>query len=302
MAIFDTITKKQIQTHPMDFVNYCLGFEQHDIVFVEHITPEQPNIEMHQADSVIKVILNGEEVLVHFEFQTNDSYDPEMNLRMAGYITRLIETYRMPVYSNVIYLRPDAGKNDLGYYEQNIKGHRVFVEYQVMRLIEMDGQQILDAKHAGLIPFTPLMKHPDDVDEEQWLRRCIQVADSIDVHDKAAYFAGLAVLGNLKYEHRTILDIIVEETMQESPLVEYLTEKATAEARQQGIQQGIKTRALEDILEVLELRLEPEAVNAFKPVLDEIDDLDRLNQLHRAAILANTPEDFQQALESNGSK
>ena len=39
---------------------------------------------------VIKVKLNGKEVLVHFEFQTTDSYVPEMSLRMAGYIIRLI--------------------------------------------------------------------------------------------------------------------------------------------------------------------------------------------------------------------
>ncbi|MCY4401175.1 MAG: hypothetical protein OXD54_01205 [Candidatus Poribacteria bacterium] len=142
------------------------------------------------------------------------------------------------------------------------------------------------------------MKRLADVDAEQWLRRCVQVSDTVEVPDKPAYFAGKAVIGNLVYEHQMIIDIISEETMHESPLVEYLTEKATAEALQQGIQQGIKTRALEDILEVLELRLELEAANAFKPVLDAIDDLDRLKQLHRAAILANTPEDFQQALKS----
>ncbi len=116
--------------------------------------------------------------------------------------------------------------------------------------------------------------------------------------DKAAYFAGIAVLGNLAYEHQTILDIISEETMHESPLVQYLTEKATAEALQQGIQQGVKERALEDILEVLQLRLQPDAANSFKPELDAIDDLQRLKQLHRSAILANTPEDFREALES----
>lgn len=43
-----------------------------------------------------------------------------MAIRMAGYIIRLIETYQIPVYSNVIYLRPDAGRRDLGYYEQGI--------------------------------------------------------------------------------------------------------------------------------------------------------------------------------------
>ena len=112
----------------MDFVNYCLNFEQDDVTFLELVIPEQPTVEMHQADIVIKVELNGKEVLVHFEFQTTDSYDPEMSLRMAGYIVRLIETYRLPVYSSVIYLRPDAGRRDRGIYEQNIAGHQIFIE------------------------------------------------------------------------------------------------------------------------------------------------------------------------------
>ncbi len=304
MAIFDTITKSQVQTHPMDFVNYCLGFEQNNVTFVELVTPEQPTIEMHQADILIKVQINDQAVLVHIEFQTTDSHDPEMSLRMAGYIIRLIETYRMPVYSSVIYLRPDAGRRDLGHYEQRITGHQVYVEYQVFRLIEMDGQQILDTKSVGLIPFTPLMRRPADMDAEQWLRHCIQVADSIEVPDKPAYLAGMAVLGNLVYEHHLILDIISEVTMHESTLVQYLTEEAHQQGIQQGIvegiQHGVKTRALEDILEVLELRLQPDSAHAFKPELETIDDLDRLKQLHRAAVLAETPEDFRKALESNG--
>ena len=84
MAIFDTVTKTQTHTHPMDFVNYCLNFEQDDVTFVKLIIPEQPTVEMHQADMVIEVELNGKAVLVHFEFQTTDSYDPEMSLRMRA--------------------------------------------------------------------------------------------------------------------------------------------------------------------------------------------------------------------------
>ena len=295
MAIFDTITKTQAQIHPMDFVNYCLNFEQDDVTFVELITPEQPTVEMPQADIVIKVRLNGQEILAHFEFQTTDSYDPGMALRMAGYIIRLLETYRLPVYSSVIYLRPDAGRRDPGVYEQRITGHQVFIEYQVFRLIEMDGQQILDAKPAGLLPFTPLMKRPVDVDAEEWLRRCVQTADSVDIPNKPAYLGTLAVLGNLVYESEMISHIIEEETMHQPTIIEYWTEKATAEARQQGIRE----RALEDILEVLALRLQPDAARTFKPALEAIDDLQRLKQLFRAAILADSLEDFQQALESN---
>lgn len=300
MAIFDTVTKTQAQTHPMDFVNYCLNFEQDDVTFVGLVVPEQPTVEMHEADIVIKVELNGKEVLVHFEFQTADSYDPEMSIRMAGYIIRLIETYRLPVYSSVIYLRPDAGRRDRGVYEQNIAGHQIVIEYKVFRLIEMDGQQILDVKPTGLLPFTPLMKRPVGVDAEDWLRLCVQTADSVDVPNKAAYLGTLAVLGNLVYEPETISNIILEETMQQPNIVEYWTEKAAAEAHQQGLEQGMKERAREDILEALELRLQPDAAQNFRPILDAIEDAQRLKQLHRAAILAESTEDFQRALESNG--
>ena len=296
MAIFDTVTKTQAQTHPMDFVNYCLNFGQDDVTFVELIVPEQPTVEMHEADIVIKVELNGKEILVHFEFQTTDSYNPEMSMRMAGYIVRLIETYRLPVYSSVIYLRPDAGRRDQGVYEQNIAGHQIFIEYKVFRLIEMDGQQILDVKPTGLLPFTPLMKRPVGVDAKDWLRRCVQTADSVDVPNKAVYLGTLAVLGNLVYEPETISNIILEETMQQPNIVEYWTEKATAEARQQGARESTRKH----ILEALALRLQFDTAHTFKPALEAIDDLQRLEQLHRAAILSESAEDFQRALESNG--
>ena len=88
--------------------------------------------------------------------------------------------------------------------------------------------------------------------------------------------------------------------MQQPNIIEYWTEKATAEAHQQGLEQGMKERAREDILDVLEIRLQPDAARAFKPVLETIGDSERLKQLHRAAILAESPEDFRRALASNG--
>ena len=297
MASFDTASKKQVETNPQDFVNLCFKFGLEDITVLEIITPEQPTIEMHQADTLIKALRDDQAVLVHFEFQTTDSYDPEMPLRMAGYIIRAIEVYRLPVYSNVIYLRPDAGNNDPGKFEQNLERHNISIEYQVFRLIEMDGQEILDSKPVGLIPFTPLMKRPVDMDAEQWLRRCVQTADSIDVSSKPEYLGSLAVLGNLVYDSETILEIISEETMQQPSIVEYVA----PQAREQGIQQGARETTRKHILEVLTLRLQPNVAETLKPTLEAIDDLQRLEQLHRAAILAESLEDFMQALDENSA-
>ena len=299
MASFDAASKKQVETNPKDFVHLCFKFGLTDITVLEIVTPEQPTVEMHQADILIKALYDGREVLVHFEFQTTDSYDPEMPLRMAGYIIRAIEVHRLPVYSNVVYLRPDAGRNDPGKFEQNLENHNISIEYQVFRLIEIDGQEILDLKSVGLIPFTPLMKRPADVDSEQWLRRCVQAADSIDVVNKPEYLGSLAVLGNLVYDSQMILDIISEETMQQPPIVEYVAPQAREQGIQQGIQQGALQTTRKHILEALTLRLQFDAAQTFKSTLDAIDDLQRLEQLHRAAILAETLEDFTQALDEN---
>ena len=59
-----------------------------------------------------------------------------MPRRMAGYIGRAIEHHGLPIYSNVIYLRPNAGKTDPGFYEQALRGYRVVIQYNVIRLEE----------------------------------------------------------------------------------------------------------------------------------------------------------------------
>ncbi len=292
MAIFDSTSKKQAQENPLDFVRLCFNLRNlavEDLTDVEVISPEIPDVVMHQADVLIKVKFRGKYVLVHIEFQTADSFDPPMALRMAVYILLLIETYRMDVYSTVVYLRPDAGRNDPGKFEQNLPGNQVLVEYEVVRLAEMDGQPILDAKTTGLIPFTPLMKRPADVDKDEWLRRCIQTADSLEVPDKLAYLGGMAMLGNLDYEKEQILEMIRRHTMHESDLYQHVGAHVLREGRR------------EDILQVLEIRLQPEEAQRFKPSLEGIEDLEYLSKLLRAAVLAGSPDDFQKVLDEHSN-
>ena len=298
MTSFDTTSKKQVEINPKDFVHLCFEFEATDITVLEIITPEQPTIEMHQADSLIKTIYKGNEVLVHFEFQTTDSYDPEMSLRMAGYIMRAVEAYRLPVYSNVIYLRPDAGKNDPGRYEQNIEHHNISIEYRVFRLIDLDGQKILDSRVIGLIPFTPLMGHPKEIDADQWLRRCMQVANSLDVPNKAAYLGSLAILGNLVYDSQTIQDIL-EEIMQHAPIVEHMAPLAHEQGKAEGIEQGKaegieqgETKAKRDSVIKLLTHQFPDVSDVVVEAIHEIEEPSRLDTLFDQILSATSFEDI----------
>ena len=104
MADYDTISKDLIQTYPKDFIR--LTFGQDDVEVLDILDTEQNTVETRHTDSLIRVLLAGEEALIHTEFQTTD--DPSMPLRMAGYIIRAIERHDLPIYSSVIYLRRSA--------------------------------------------------------------------------------------------------------------------------------------------------------------------------------------------------
>ncbi len=294
MAEFDTIAKHLIHTYPADFARFALP--QDEVEVIDVIDTEQPTVEVHRADSLIRVQIGGEEALVHHEFQTTDS-NPPMPRRMAGYIGRSIEQHGLPIYSNVIYLRPNAGRTDPGHYLQERHGFRVLVQYQVIRLSDLDGQQMLDGGHVGWLPFAPLMERPAGVDAEAWLRQCIHRAQEMPLDEtiKANYLADLAMLSGLVYKSETIMTIISEATMYESSVVQYFTEKGIKQGIEQGIEQGIR----ESIQEVLELRFQPEAVRGLVARLGAINDVQRLKQLFRAALQVSSLEAFRPLLDES---
>ncbi|MDE0015768.1 MAG: hypothetical protein OXU51_06240 [Candidatus Poribacteria bacterium] len=57
----------------------------------------------------------------------------------------------------------------------------------------------------------------------------------------------------------------------------------------------------EYILETLKIQFGADAAQTFKPTLDKIDNLQRLNQLFHAAVRAARIEDFRRTLEAKRS-
>ena len=293
MAEFDIVSKYLVQHYPGDFARFALGRD--DVESVKVMDPEQLTVKARQTDSLLRVQLGVEEVLVHTEFQTTDSTQPPMARRMVGYIGRIVEQYGRPVVSIVIYLRPDAGQRDPGYYLQDRPGQRILVEYQVIRLSELDGQRILESGPVGLWSFVPLMRptgRPAD-----WLETCMRTvqAQPLDRATKADCLAGMSLLSGLVYGRETVSAIFLKEGLmdmiRESPVAQYLT--------QQGIEQGGRERAIEALLDVLEIRF---ALGAAEPLAARVrgmEDLQRLKHLHRAAIQVESLKAFQALLDAD---
>ena len=293
MADIDTISKYLIQHYPDHFAHFALARD--DVEVIDVIETEQPTVEARRSDSFIRVRIGEEEALVHHEFQTTDSTNSPMPRRMAGYIGRAIEHHGLPIYSNVIYLRPDAGQRDPGFYEQALPGYRVVIQYNVIRLIEIEGQRVLDEGHSGLIPFTPLMKPPEGMASDAWLRQCIHTArmQPISRSPKADYLAGMVALSELVYESETVSEIIIKEGLmdliRESSIIQYF--------KQEGREEGERKSTLEAILEVLEIRFDLPASHPLSDRIAAIEDLQRLKQLHRAAIQVSNLDEFGRLLD-----
>ena len=312
MAEFDTIAKHLIHTYPADFVRFAL--QRDDLEVLDIIDTEQPTVETHRTDSLIRVRLrDGEEALVHHEFQTTDS-SPPMPRRMVGYVGRGIEQYGLPFCSIVIYLRPAAGRRDPGHYLQERHGFRVLVQYQVIRLSELEGQRMLDEGPAGLLPFAPLMQRPAGLDAKAWLRRCVQATEAVVVADavKIDLLGGLAILSGLEYGSATIRSILSEEglmdaIMRESSFAQYIIEQGIEQGMEQGIEQGIeqgmeqgeRKSTLAAIVEVLEIRFGLSTAHPLANRIAAIDDVPHLKQLHRAAIQMPTLEAFRHLLDAD---
>ena len=286
MAEFDIVSKQLVKDYPADFVRFT--FEQANVEVLEVIDTGQPIVESRSMDSLIRVQINGEEALVHNEFQTGESTNTPMPRRMAGYIGRAIESYGLPIYSNVIYLRPDAGQRDAGQYVQERGGYHIVIQYKVIRLIEIEGQAVIEQELWGLLPFAPLMKPPQGMVAAQWLRRCVQTADTLplDRTNKSNFFTDIAILSGLIHDSQTIINIISEETMYESSIVQHFTER------------GQRQQSIEYVLDVLEIRFHPSAAETLKPAIETIEDLQLLKQLHRSAMQAPNLDEFKQTLTS----
>ena len=316
MAEYDTISKQLIHLYPQDLVRLALGREDVEIKVEGVLDTELPRVETRMVDSVIRVRIDGKKALIHIEFQTTDSAN--MALRMAIYILRLIERYGLPVYAFVIYLRPNAGRRDEGFFRQDHADFPVLVHYKVIRLSELDGQGILEGGHPGLLPFAPLMQPPVGMGSEDWLRECVRKSDSVSL-DQAAktnFLNSLAVLSGLAYEPATITRILSQEgfmdaIMRESSFAQYLEERGIERGIKRGIEQGIeqgieegiergvRERAVEDILDVLEIRFNPAVAGQFAAHIAAIEDMQRLKRLLRSAVQVDDLAAFQRVLDAD---
>ncbi len=303
---FDIVAKDPFYTFPEDMLQFLMG--EIDFEFIEHVDTNLPNVDVRHMDILIKVLLDEQTVLVHCEIQTDDSVNPNMVQRNVGYLGRCFEKYGLPIYSFVLYLRSTAGAKDPGGYFQDIPGHRFIVEYQVIRLDKIDGETILQEKQPGLIPFTPLMKPPENMSRIEWTTRCLEVTKSLPMDEgkRNNLLVEQWVMSGLRHKRQDLIQLLSEDIVNNSTVYEMIIERGIERGMERGIEQGIqqgkelgaKAGTIQSILDLLDQRFEMNTEPVLTPLLQPIDDLQQLRELFHEALEVEHLEDFIQSVQT----
>ncbi len=303
---FDIVAKDPFYTFPEDMLQFLMG--GNDFEFIEHVDSNLTTVEVRHMDILIKVLRDEKPVLVHCEIQTDDSTQPNIVQRNVGYLGRCFEKYGLPIYSFVLYLRSTAGVRDPGGYFQDVPGHRFIVEYQVIRLNEIDGEEILQTQQPGLIPFTPLMKHSVDMSSIEWTTHCVEAtkALSVDAAVRDNLLLELWVMSGLRHERQDLLTILSEDIVKESSVYQMIIERGMEQGMERGMERGFeqgkqlgaKESTIENILDLLDQRFQMSTAPVLKPSLETIDDLEQLRQLFHEALEVEHLENFVRSVQT----
>lgn len=115
-------------------------------------------------------------------------------------------------------------------------------------------------------------------------------------------------MNGLVHDRLPLSEVFPEDFMQESPVYQSILEKGIAQGIErgkaqgieQGIEQGERKKAIENILELIDIRFQVRATETLNSAIEAINDLSRLSELHRAAAQVESLEAFEHLLENNG--
>ena len=148
------------------------------------------------------------------------------------------------------------------------------------------GQGILERQTPGLLPFTPLMQPPAGMAPESWVQPCIDATRAAPVDQKiqADLLYGIYLFGSIVTDAMLFERLIREELMQESKGYQRQRERILIENTSNHISVVLKAKFSADI------------VNALTPLIQNIGDVQRLEELLDAAAKVQNIEAFVQML------
>lgn len=167
MGKYDSAGKKVINLYHQAWAEWVLQGEKGQ---VQAELSGEFQFFARRNDSLLKIVGNHGTFLALTELQFG--YDSDMGERLAAYKLLARRQYKLPVFVTVIFfLPPPQGKTIPTRYEDEFMGQTSQVDYQLIKLWELDATTVLGYNNPMLVPFIPLMKGGGTV---RMVRQCAE--------------------------------------------------------------------------------------------------------------------------------
>jgi predicted transposase YdaD len=198
-----------------------------------------PNDPVYSDLIFFVTLANGRTALLHIEFQGRRSHRP-MRLRLLDYMTRLILRYPdLEMLHVVIYVGKGAGRDDTGVHQVYRPDGAVSIQwnYQVVRLWEMEAEEVLAWNQPALLPLVGQMRIPDPTTlVPEVIRRIQAVAEEAS---RRRLFLALVSLTENEEVLAMIEQFIEEEgVLLDTPFLRKLRREGWEEGHQEGREEG----------------------------------------------------------------
>jgi len=232
------------------------------------------------VDFVICMRRGGEDYVRHLEFQSK--HRPDLARRFFEYASALVRHYKRPVLTTVIYVRSPAPSELV--YRQVLAGRVVNQwRFDVVRLWEQPPERLLALGPGGaaLVPLCAGATLPHVAAASRKIQRGAPPARASDL------LAILQMLSEGRYTARQLAQVIPEEVVMASNLLERVTELKRAEWLARGEARG-RTEEARSTCARLTKVLHPAVAPRLLPVIEACSELSRLRRwTDRAARLSD---------------
>jgi predicted transposase YdaD len=276
----DIGTKRLISLAPLDWVRWVTQIT--DLTVKEIVNAEFQWIS-RESDVLIRVTdKKGKDFLVLNELQLRYKYT--MPRRMRAYIALSEEKYNLPVFPVLINILKDSNAQIPDFYESNFQGIYARQDYRVINLWEVDVAKVFDEPIPSLLPFVPILNGGDNQTTIREALRLIRTDDNLNQFEPVLGFFASFVLDSTLVQQILRWDMAI---LQESPWYQQLTEESEKRGQQNerlsNIRMGLETKFGANGLELMQQ-------------INEISDSERLTEILRCIMTAQTLEEVQQVL------
>lgn len=295
---WDDSLKILVSASPQAFVEWLLGKAQY-----KGKLPHKLKNWKLEVDALLEVEVEGEEMLVHIEFQTYN--DSSMAERLLRYNVLARSEYHLPVLSYVIYLLKDGNVPTSPLSWTVPTGQEVLqFHFESVELGDLTPEELLEVGQPGLLPLLPLTKGGATRHVADTMFSGLQTTGRTELitigGTLASYVFSRENTADLGWLHRRLREM--HDILRESPYYQEILEEGREEGLEKGREQGREEERREQLealrQTVIDIVLErfPKMIRMTRKQVAFVEDPAILRHLTVKMSISQTMEEAKQHL------